>query len=100
MEKAITERTNKSKEEKSRKRILKGVVISNRMEKTVVVKVSRLKLHSKYKKYYHVSRNFKAHDEKNQCQIGDKVMIEETRPLSKDKRWKVKGFVAKAKPEQ
>lgn len=86
------------------KRRLEGEVVSNRMQKTVVVRVSRIKRHPKYKKYYRVSQKFKAHDEKNQCQIGDKVIIEETKPLSKDKRWKVKGFVGegepKTKPEQ
>jgi len=74
---------------KKQRRTLKGEVISNKMQKTVVVKVSRIKLHPKYKKYYRVSQNFKAHDEKNQCQIGDKVIIEETRPMSKDKRWRI-----------
>jgi len=78
--------TNKPK---SKKRTLKGEVVSNKMDKTVVVKVSRLKLHPKYKKHFQVFKNFKAHDEKKQCQIGDKVIIEETRPISKDKRWKV-----------
>jgi len=58
--------------------------------KTVVVKVLRLKVHPKYKRHYKVSRNFKAHDEKNEYHIGDKVIIEEMRPLSKGKRWRVK----------
>ncbi|MFA5360396.1 MAG: 30S ribosomal protein S17 [Candidatus Paceibacterota bacterium] len=80
------------------KRRLEGEVVSNRMQKTVVVRVSRIKRHPKYKKYYRVSQKFKAHDEKNQCQIGDKVIIEETKPLSKDKRWKVKGFVGEGNP--
>jgi small subunit ribosomal protein S17 len=78
------------KQIKKQKRILKGEVISDKMDKTVVVKVSRLKVHPKYKKRYKVTKRFKAHDEKNECHIGDKVMIEETRPLSKGKRWKVK----------
>lgn len=71
------------------KRKLKGEVVSDKMDKTVVVKVSSLKLNKKYKKHYRVSRRFKAHDEKNQYHTGDKVVIEETRPLSKEKRWKV-----------
>ena len=59
------------------------------MQKTVVVAVTRFKKHPKYLKYYKVSRRFKAHDEENIYKTGDKVLIEETRPTSKDKRWKV-----------
>ncbi|MDD5760551.1 MAG: 30S ribosomal protein S17 [Candidatus Pacebacteria bacterium] len=88
MEKPSITQHGNSKIER-RKRVLEGEVISNKMQKTVVVRVSSVRLHPKYKKYYRVSRNFKVHDEKNQCQIGDKVIIEETRPLSKDKRWRV-----------
>ena len=78
---------------KTSKRKLKGIVVSDKMQKTVVVKVTRLKFHPKYKKYYRVSKKFKAHDEKNQCRVGDKVIIEETRPLSKEKRWKVVAII-------
>jgi len=78
------------KQIKKQKRILKGGVISDKMDKTVVVKVSRLKVHPKYKRRYRTSRNFKAHDEKNEYHTGDKVIIQETRPLSKGKRWRVK----------
>lgn len=70
-------------------RKLKGTIVSNKMQKTVVVRVDRLKKHPKYLKYYRVSRKFKAHDKKNEYQAGDVVIIEETRPLSKDKRWRV-----------
>ena len=59
------------------------------MDKTVVVLVTRLKRHKKYKKYFKVSKRFKAHDQDNKYQVGDKVIIQETRPLSKDKRWLV-----------
>ncbi|PJB16022.1 30S ribosomal protein S17, partial [Candidatus Falkowbacteria bacterium CG_4_9_14_3_um_filter_38_19] len=59
------------------------------MDKTVVVKVSRVKIHPKYHKRYHVSKKYQAHDEKNQYQEGDRVQIVETRPLSKNKRWRV-----------
>lgn len=85
------EKINKAKNinTKKRKRILKGEVVSNKMDKTIVVKVSRLKLHPKYKKHYQVSQNFKAHDEENECQLGDRVIIEEIRPLSRDKKWKM-----------
>jgi len=71
------------------KRILKGVVVSDTMEKTVVVEVSRFKSHPLYKKRVKDSRRYKAHDEQNQCKVGDYVQIQETRPLSKDKTWKV-----------
>lgn len=69
------------------KRKLEGVIVSDKMTKTRVVRVERLKKHPKYLKYYKVSRKFKAHDENNAYKTGDYVTIEETRPLSKDKRW-------------
>jgi small subunit ribosomal protein S17 len=68
-------------------RTLKGVVVSDKMTKTVIVAVTRLKKHPKYKKYYKVTKKYKAHDEKNEYHVGDKVIIQETRPLSKEKRW-------------
>lgn len=71
------------------KRIFEGVVVSNKMKKTLVVKVVRLKWHPKYKKQYRVTRKFKVHDEKEQYKIGDKVKFVECRPLSKEKRWRV-----------
>lgn len=70
-------------------RKLTGIVVSDKMMKTVVVKVERMKLNTKYKKYFKVSAKFKAHDEKGEYHIGDKVIIEETRPISKDKKWRV-----------
>ena len=75
-----------TKEEK-KGRILTGVVVSDKMDKTVVVEVNRLRKHSKYKKYFKISRKFKAHDENNIYRAGDKVNVQETRPISKDKRW-------------
>ncbi|MBX4211306.1 MAG: 30S ribosomal protein S17 [Candidatus Yanofskybacteria bacterium] len=70
-------------------RILTGIVVSDKMDKTVVVKIEGLRKHAKYKKYYGVSNRFKAHDVENQYHVGDKVEIQETRPISKDKRWAV-----------
>jgi len=70
-------------------RTLKGSVVSDKMEKTVVVEVTRLRVHPKYKKRYKVSKRYKAHDEKNEYKTGDKVIIQETRPRSKEKRWTV-----------
>lgn len=71
------------------KRTLQGTIVSDKMDKTRVVEISRLKKHPVYKKYYKTTRKFKAHDEKNEYKTGDKVLIEETRPLSKDKRWRI-----------
>ena len=74
-----------------------GTVISDKMDKTVVVRVQTLKEHRKYKKHITQSTRFKAHDEQNQCKVGDRVRIVETRPLSHDKRWRVVAIVEKAK---
>ena len=69
------------------------------MDKTRVVSITRLKQHPRYKKYYKITKKFKAHDEKNEYKKGDIVVIEETRPISKEKRWKIKGLVEKFKAE-
>ena len=66
-----------------------GVVTSNKMQKTVVVEVQRLVRHAKYKKYVRRIVKFKAHDERNECNIGDRVLLVESRPLSREKRWRV-----------
>lgn len=71
------------------KRTMVGTVTSDKMEKTVVVRVERLTRHKKYGKTIRRSSKFKAHDESNACKIGDRVLIEEVRPLSKDKCWRV-----------
>lgn len=71
------------------KRRLKGVIVSDKMNKTRVVLISRLKKHESYKKYYKISRRFKAHDEKNEYKTGETVVIEETRPMSREKRWRI-----------
>ncbi|OGZ44986.1 MAG: 30S ribosomal protein S17 [Candidatus Ryanbacteria bacterium RIFCSPHIGHO2_02_FULL_48_12] len=68
---------------------LKGVVVSDKMQQTAVVLVTRLKKNEKYQKYYKVSKKFKAHNENNQFKEGDKVVIQETRPISKDKCWRI-----------
>ncbi|HVN26098.1 MAG TPA: 30S ribosomal protein S17 [Candidatus Paceibacterota bacterium] len=78
-----------------RHRKLTGTVVSDRMQKTRVVAVERLKKHPKYVTYYRVTAKFKAHDENNEYKAGDKVVIEETRPISKDKRWRIVGKVTK-----
>ena len=75
--------------------ILKGVVVSDKMDKTVIVKVSRFIKHPLYGKFYQVSKKYKAHDADNKYKTGDKVEIVETRPISKDKRFKVLRTVLK-----
>lgn len=73
----------------STKKQLKGKVTSDKMQKTVVVSVSRYIQHPKYKKFYSVDKKYKAHDEKGEYKVGDEVIIEESRPLSKDKHFVV-----------
>jgi small subunit ribosomal protein S17 len=74
-----------------------GVVISDRMHKTVIVSVERTVMHPKYKKYLRRRTKVKAHDESNQSHVGDRVVIVECRPLSRDKRWRVSKIVERAK---
>lgn len=69
------------------KRRLKGIVVSDKMSKTAVVEVTRFKTHSKYLKQFRLTKRFKAHDKNNEYKIGDKVIIEQSRPLSKEKKW-------------
>ncbi len=73
-----------------------GVVTSDKMDKTVVVMVNRLVLHPVYKKYIRKRKKVKAHDERNECRVGDKVLLIESRPLSREKRWRVKEILEKA----
>ena len=82
-----------------------GTVVSNKMDKTVVVRIDRHKRHRLYGKTVRVTRRYKAHDENNECRLGDVVRIAETRPLSRDKRWRVvevivKGDVAEVAPRE
>ncbi len=73
-----------------------GTVVSDRMEKTVVVQVQRLVKHSLYQKYIRMRKRFKVHDEKNDCHPGDRVLIVETRPLSREKCWRVQEILERA----
>jgi small subunit ribosomal protein S17 len=82
--------------ERGKRKTLSGVVSSDKMDKTVVVIVNRLVRHPVYKKYIRKRTKVKAHDEKNECHIGDKVLLVETRPLSKDKRWRVREILERA----
>jgi small subunit ribosomal protein S17 len=74
-----------------------GIVVSNKMDKTITVAIERRVAHPIYKKYFKKTTKLMAHDEKRQCSIGDKVKIMETRPLSKRKRWRLVEIVEKAK---
>jgi len=87
----------------SRRKVREGLVVSAKMDKTVVVAVETKRVHPLYKKAVKVTRKCKAHDENNDCKIGDTVKIIETRPLSREKRWRVievipKGEAAATKP--
>ena len=77
-------------------KVREGVVVSDKMDKTVVVAVHRLVKHPRYGKYVKRRTHFKAHDETNDCSVGDRVVIAETRPLSRDKRWRVRKILEKA----
>ena len=83
--------------ERSNKRMIQGVVVSNKMDKTIVVRAQRLVKHSVFQKYVRNYVKFKAHDEKNICNVGDKVLIIESRPLSREKRWRMVEVLEKAK---
>ena len=87
----MTEEKNKKIKDNDKKIIRKlgGVVVSDKMDKTIVVKVDRVKTHAKYHKSFAMSKKYKVHDEKNQFKEGDTVEFTECRPLSKDKRWRV-----------
>ena len=81
---------------KTGKRITVGKVVSNKMDKTVVVSSERRKLHNLYKKYITVTKKYKVHDERNECNVGDTVRIIESRPISKEKRWRLLSIVERA----
>ena len=83
--------------ERNRRKVRVGKVVSDRMEKTIVVSIERLVKHPTYGRYVRKRTKFKVHDEKNECHIGDVVRFMETRPLSKDKRWRFVGIVERAK---
>ncbi len=83
-------------EERNLRKVMIGTVTSNKMDKTIVVSVETSVKHPLYGKFVKRTYKLKAHDEKNECQIGDKVKVMETRPLSKDKRWRLVEIVEKA----
>ncbi|HYJ31988.1 MAG TPA: 30S ribosomal protein S17 [Candidatus Binatia bacterium] len=79
--------------ERGRRKFMTGRVVSDAMQKTVVVTIERLVKHEEYGKYVRRRSRFKVHDEKNECKVGDVIRFMETRPLSKDKRWRLVDFV-------
>ena len=83
--------------ERNARKVYRGTVVSDKMDKTITVMVETKKTHPLYGKRVKYSKKFKAHDENNECQIGDKVRIMETRPLSKDKRWRLVNIIEKVK---
>lgn len=83
------ENTIKKEQKKVLKRRFDGIVVSDKMEKTITVRVDQVKIHPKYKKRYTASKKYKAHDGQNKFKVDDKVVIEECRPISKDKKWRV-----------
>ncbi len=83
--------------ERNLRKVREGIVVSNKMQKTIVVSVERKLKHAKYGKFLKKSTKFAAHDENNDCNIGDTVRIMETRPLSKSKRWRLVEIIERAK---
>ena len=83
--------------ERNNRKVREGIVVSNKMEKTIVVAIKDKTKHPLYKKTINTTTKVKAHDENNEAGIGDKVEIMETRPLSKDKRWRLTRIIEKAK---
>ena len=84
-------------EERNSRKVIIGKVVSNKMQKTIVVSVERKVMHPKYGKFIKMTSKFKAHDEKNESNMNDIVRVMETRPLSKDKRWRLVEIIEKAK---
>ena len=86
----------KKSTKKSNRKIFTGRVVSDKMDKTIVIAFERRKLHSLYKKYITVTKKLKVHDEENTCHIGDVVRVIESRPLSREKRWRLLEVIERA----
>jgi small subunit ribosomal protein S17 len=89
--------TTTTKKPEARRKVRMGKVVSDRMDKTVVVSIERLVKHPTYGRYVRRRKKFKVHDEKNECRVGDIIRFKETRPLSKDKRWRFLEFIERAR---
>ena len=96
-EAATTEASNESAERIPHRKTRTGMVVSDKMQKSIVVKVTRRVRHPLYKKYFYKSKKFMVHDENNECNVGDTVRIIETRPVSARKRWRLDAIVERAK---
>ena len=97
MEEITTNQVDTTEVDRAKKKIRVGTVVSDKMQKTVVVQIERLVRHPVYKRYVRRRKRFKVHDEENQCRTGDVISFMETRPLSKDKRWRFVEFIERAK---
>lgn len=84
-------------QERTARKVREGLVVSDKMDKTAVVAIERLKRHPLYGRVQRVTKRYKAHDENNECNVGDRVRIMETRPISKDKCWRVLTILERAK---
>lgn len=84
-------------ETRNRRKVREGLVVSDKMEKTVVVAVQRITRHPLYQRVIRRTKKYKAHDETNECRVGDRVRIMETRPISREKRWRVAEILERAK---
>ena len=87
----------KAQARRGNRKVLVGKVVSNKMKKTIVVAITHRKLHRLYRKYTTVTKKVKAHDERNECGLGDTVSVIESRPLSHDKRWRLYRILERAK---
>ena len=92
-----TQETTSAAPQREQRQTLTGIVVSDKMDKTVTVAVERTIMHRLYKRFVKRTAKFAAHDEKNECKIGDRVVITSSRPLSKNKRWRVSEIVERAK---
>ena len=97
MSEKATAMTDEHNDERARRKVREGLVVSDKMEKTVVVSVEDRVKHALYGKVLRRTEKLKAHDEQNQCGVGDRVMIMETRPMSATKRWRIVEVLEKAK---
>jgi len=93
----VTDTATTTAQARGRRKVRLGTVISDKMDKTVIVQVGSSKAHRLYRKTVQQRTRFKVHDEKNECGVGDLVRITETRPISREKRWRVLEIVEKAK---
>jgi small subunit ribosomal protein S17 len=89
--------TTQAEPQREQRQTLTGIVVSDKMDKTVTVAVERTIMHRLYKRFVKRTAKFAAHDEKNECKVGDRVVITSSRPLSKNKRWRVSEIVERAK---